>query len=449
MKTQARNLTEGNTVWLLCRFAFPILLGQILQNLYNSADAVVVGNFTGTTALAAISACGDMSRLLVGFFTGLSIGTGVLIARYYGAQEVQKMREVIHTALLFSFLLGTAMALAGVLCAGPLLRMTDCPPDVYPHALKYLRIYLVGVLFTAMYNVGAGILRAVGDSRTPLCYLALSCAVNIAADLLAVGWLKMGVTGAALATILSQFCSMVLLYRSLLMTGDVYRVRISELRIHPQLMLEITRLGIPAALQNSLNAVSQLFVQKYINEFDTYAIAGIGAAKKVDRFAGLVAVSVGNATTMFVSQNLGAQKPAQAVKSIRVSLVITIFFAACVSIPAFFFAPSLVRVFTDDGMAVGFGAGMIRVIMPMYFLQGVSHIYASAIRGFGHSRAIMSLNLFSLIAVKQAFLAVALSRSHDIRFIYWCYPLSWGVATVLNLLYYQFIIKRLLRRNLF
>ena len=447
MKAQARNLTQGNTALLLCQFALPILLGQILQSLYNSADAVVVGNFCGATALAAVSVCSDVSRLLVGFFTGLSIGTGVLIARCYGAREYQKMRDSIHTALLLSFLLGTAMAVLGVLCAGHLLQFTDCPADVYPQALEYLRIYLIGVLFTALYNVGAGILRAVGDSRTPLYYLAFTCIVNIAADLVAVWGLKLGVSGAAIATIISQLGSMLLLFRSLMRTEDVYRVKLSELRIHPHLMLEITRLGIPAALQNSLNAVSQLFVQKYINDFQTYAIAGIGAAKKIDRFAGLAATSIGNATTMFVSQNLGAKKPAQAVKSIHVSLAITICFSACVSIPSFFFAPSLVRIFTDQEAAIYFGTGMIRTMMPMYFLQGVSHIYASGIRGFGHSRAIMFLNLFSLIAVKQIFLAVSLSIRRDVRFIYWCYPLSWAVATILNLLYYQLVIKKQLRQG--
>lgn len=442
MRTKSVELTEGNIPKLLLKFAFPILLGQVFQNLYHSADSVVVGHFCGTAALAAVSTCSDISRLLTGFFAGFSIGTGVLIARFFGARDYRKLHDTIHTALTFSLILGTAMALVGVVCSPLLLRATDCPEEVYAQALQYLRIYLVGVLFTAIYNVGAGILRAVGDSKTPLYYLIISSLINIAVDLIAVAWLSMGVLGAALATIVSQFISMLLVFSSLTRTYDVHRVRLSELMIDRELLRSIINLGIPSALQNSLNALSDVFIQRYINGFQTCAIAGVGAAKRLDRFAALVAISVGNAETMFVSQNVGAHKEDRAVKCIHASLLITLIFSTCVSIPGYIFAPSLVKIFNDAPEVLIYGVGMMRVMMPAYFLQGLCHTYTCAIRGFGHARTTMVLNIFSLVIIKQIFLAVALNISHDIRFIYWCYPLSWAVASVINIVFFIFLVKR-------
>lgn len=442
IRTKSVELTEGNIPKLMLKFALPILLGQVFQNLYHSADSVVVGRFCGTHALAAVSACSDVSRLLTGFFAGLSIGTGVLIARFFGARDYKKLHDTIHTALLFSLILGAVMAMAGVLCSPLLLRATDCPEEVYVQALQYLRIYLVGVLFTAMYNVGAGILRAVGDAKTPLYYLILSSLINIVVDLLAVVWLDMGVTGASLATIVSQLFSMVLVFSTLMRTNDVHRVQLSQLMLDRELLGQIINLGIPTALQNSLNALSDVFIQKYINGFQASAIAGVGAAKRLDRFAGLVAISVGNAETMFVSQNVGAKKEDRAVRGIRASLVITLVFSTCISIPGYIFAPSLVKIFNEAPEVLRYGVGMMRVMMPLYCLQGLSHIYACAIRGFGHSRAIMLLNLFSLVAVKQLFLAAALGQVHDIRFIYWCYPLSWAVAAVINIAFFHVFVKK-------
>ncbi|MBP3539484.1 MAG: MATE family efflux transporter [Oscillospiraceae bacterium] len=447
IQTKSVELTEGSIPKLMLRFALPILLGQVFQNLYNSADSIVVGQFCGTHALAAVSACSAISRLLTGFFAGLSIGTGVLIARFFGAKDYKKLHDSIHTALLFAIILGTLMATLGVLCAPFLLRATDCPEEVYLPALQYLRIYLVGVLFTAMYNVGAGILRAVGDAKTPLYYLIISSVINIAVDLLAVAWLNMGVIGVALATVVSQLCSMLLVYATLMRTDDVHRVHLSHLMIDRKLLGQLIDLGIPTAIQNSLNALSDVFVQKYINGFQSAAIAGIGAAKRLDHFVALVALSVGNAETMFVSQNIGAQKTGRAIKGIYVSLAITLVFSTCVSIPGYIFAPSLVKIFNGSPEVLNYGVGMMRVMMPLYCLQGLSHIYACAIRGFGHSRTIMLLNLFSLVIVKQIFLAVALNLVHDVRSIYWCYPLSWAVASVLNIAFFFVFIKKRLPKQ--
>lgn len=441
MRTRTMDLTEGNITSLLCRFAIPILLGQVFQNLYNSVDAVVVGHFCGTTALAAVSACSDMSRLLTGFFTGLSNGTGILLARAFGAKDYKKLHDAIHTALLFSLLLGVFMAAAGILCSGLLLRLTDCPEDVFAQALQYLRVYLFGIFLTAMYNVGAGVLRAVGDSRTPLYYLIIASAVNTLTDLIAVIWLDMGVLGAAAATVISQMVSAVLVFQRLMRTREVYQVRLADAKIDRALLLDIINLGIPNAVQNSLNAVSSLFIQRYINGFQAFAIAGVGAAKKVDKFAGLVALSIGNATSMFVSQNIGAGQERRAVRSVHISLLMTLAFSACVSVPAYLCAPYLIKIFNNDPEVLFYGVGMIRVIMPLYCLQGISHIYTSAIRGFGHSRVIMLLNIFSLIIVKQIFLAVSMGISRDIRFVYWCYPLSWAVASILNVAYYRLFIR--------
>nr|WP_325302078.1 MATE family efflux transporter [uncultured Dysosmobacter sp.] len=441
MSAKAMDLTTGSIPATLFRFAFPILLSQVLQNLYNSADAVVVGRFCDTTALAAVSACSDMSRLLTGFFTGLSTGSGIMIARYYGAKDLSQLRKVIHTSLLFSILLGIFMAAAGILCAPWLLRITRCRADIFPQALHYLRIYLFGILFTSMYNVAASISRAVGDSRTPLLCLVASCITNILVDFIAVAWLGLGVIGAGLATVFSQLLSVTMVFFALFRTKDVHRISLQELHIHPQLLKEVIDLGLPAALQNSLTAISALFVQGYVNSFETYAIAGVGAARKIDKFAGLVALSIGNATTMYVSQNLGADKPRQAIRGMYVALAMTIGISVCISAPSFFFAPSLVGIFSEDPQTIAIGAAMVRTMMPLYFLQAFCTIHAHAIRGFRYSRTIMAINLFSFILVRQVFLAVAMNISHDIRFIYLCEPIGWAVASVLDILFFHFYVK--------
>ena len=290
MKKGSRDLTQGNIMKELILFALPIFAGQIFQNLYNSVDSIVVGRALGTTALAAVSASADISQLLTGFFVGFSTGGGVLVARYFGAKDQESLEKGMHTLITFGLLVGLTMATIGIIVAPRMLRLVRCPEDVFPEALAYLRIYLVGVLFTAMYNVGSRILQAVGDSQRPFYYLVITSVTNMILDVLFVVVFHWGVIGAALATIFSQGLSVFMVYTRMIRTDDVYKLHPTRLMHMDKGMLkEIATLGFPAAIQSSLISISNLFIQRYINAFGASAMAGIGAAKKIDRFVGMIA----------------------------------------------------------------------------------------------------------------------------------------------------------------
>ena len=278
-KKTSVDMTEGSIVRLLLAFAIPIICGEILQNLYNSFDAIIVGQFVSTEALAAVSASADISQLIVGFFTGLSTGAGVLFARYYGAKEYDKLHQAIHTGILLAVYIGLIMSIVGVGVTPWLLNLVDCPPDVFADAEAYLRIYLVGVFFTAIYNVGAGVLRAVGDSKRPLIYLCISSVLNVVLDIFLVTIIPLGVVGVAIATVVAGMVTFVLLILRMMKTTDVYKLVLKDLKVDKEMALQVFNLGIPAAIQSCLVSVSNLFVQRYINSFGSGAMAGVGAAK--------------------------------------------------------------------------------------------------------------------------------------------------------------------------
>ena len=260
MKKSSKDLTTGSITKNLLLFALPIFLGQLFQNLYSSVDSIVVGRALGKTALAAVSASADISMLLIGFFAGLSTGAGIVFARYFGAKDHDRLHTAIHTAVTFSLWIGATIAVLGFVFTPQLLRLVKCPEDVFVEAQKYLRIYLIGLLFTAFYNVGAGVLRAVGDSRTPFIYLVISSCVNIVLDVVLVVFIPLGVAGAALATIFSQFISVALVVRKMLVTEDVYRLVLKDLHIEKDMLREILKLGLPSAVQTCLIGLSNLFV---------------------------------------------------------------------------------------------------------------------------------------------------------------------------------------------
>lgn len=442
MKRSSTDLTQGNIVRLIIIFAFPILVGQIFQNLYNSVDAIVVGNYVGTTALAAVSSSADIAQLLVGFFTGLSTGCGVLFARYFGAKDYAKVHDSIHTALAFAMALGLSMAVLGIIFTPLLLNIVGCPQDVYAEASLYLRIYLAGILFTSIYNVGAGILRAVGDSKSPFYFLVIASCTNIILDLLFVAYLGMGVAGVAFATIISQLGSVSMVFYRLIKTDDVYKVTLSDLKVDKALLLEVIDLGLPAAVQSSLISVSNLFVQRYINGFGSSAMAGIGAAKKIDKFVGLTSQSIGLSVTTFVSQNHGAGKLRRAFDGIKCCMAINFVMIAALGIPVYFMADTFVRIFTSDAAAIGYGVSMIKIMMPLYIFQSLNALFSGATRGFGKSRNVMVLSILGMVVCRQIFLAVSMSIERTVTNVYYGYPIGWGFSALFVFLYYYFEIKK-------
>ena len=437
MKKGSRDLTQGNIVKELILFALPIFAGQVFQNLYNSVDSIVVGRALGTTSLAAVSSSADISQLLNGFFVGFSTGGGVLVARYFGAKDREGLEKALHTLVSLGMIVGLVMAMAGIALAPLLLRIVDCPDDVLPEALAYLRVYLIGVLFTAIYNVGSRILQAVGDSRRPFYYLVISSLTNIAMDILFVAVFRIGVVGAALATIISQGLSVILVYTRMLRTDDVYRLVPSKLmKMDPEMLRGIASLGFPAALQSSLISVSNLFVQRYINSFGSSAMAGIGAAKRIDRFVGMIAQSLGLATTTFVAQNVGAGKYSRAFRGIRTALAICAVYVATFGTLIYTNAEFFVSIFITKPEAVAYGVSMVHVMLPFYYFQSLNSIFANAVRGFGKSFVVMLCSILGMIGCRQVFLFFAMRSNYIVENVYFAYPFGWACAAVSVMIYY-------------
>ena len=402
----------------------------------------MVSRCVGLTALAAVTSCADISRLLVGFFTGLSVGSGVAFSRYFGSKDYENLHRAIHTALTFSAVMGLAMMALGVISAPLLLRLVDCPADVYPEALLYLRVYLVGVLFTSIYNVQSGVLRSVGDSRSPFLYLVAASFINIALDLLFVAVLGWGVAGVAVATILSQSGSVAMVTARMLRTTDVYRLEPRHLTIDVKLLLSILRLGIPSAIQTALISFSNLFVQRYVNGFGTQAMAGAGAGKKIDEYVSTLTVALGQSSTTYVSQCVGAGKYGRAYQGVRCVIAINFAVIVILAVPIYIFAQPISGLFTDDAGAIGFAVMMVRTLMPLYILQSFHQVLSNTVRGFGHSGAALVTTVAGLIVCRQIYLAAAMAIRHEVRLVFLSWPVGWAFSAAFAGVYYYFAIRR-------
>lgn len=422
-------------------FSLPILIGYLFQNLYNSVDSLVVGNFVGKSALAAVNACSPISNLLVGFFTGMSTGASVVFSRCFGAKNYEKLKESIHTTVLFAVLLGVTMAVIGILMSTFLLQVVDCPEDVFPEADAYLNVYIAGILFTAIYNIGAGILRAVGDSRNPFYALVAASITNIILDVVFVKLFAMGVLGVAFATIIAQALSVILVFGKLFHADERYRLDVRALKINKELLLEVIDLGLPAGLQTCMISISNMFVQRYINGFGSTAMAGVGVAQRLDKFASMPCQSVGLAMTTFVSQNVGAGKMERLSKGMKVCFLLCFASVAIIGIPLYYGSDVLVALFNREPEVIYYGVGMMKTIIPLYitmvFYQGLS----GALRGFGHSRAVMFLSLIGMIGARQLFLYISMQLHPVIDNVYYGYPLAWGITSIV-LITYLWILRK-------
>lgn len=443
-KSNNIDLTEGNITKRLLFFTLPILVGQLFQTLYNSVDSIVVGNFVGTDALAAVTASSTIANFLVGFFLGMATGASVLFSRCFGAREYHTLDEAIHTTVAFSTILGAVIAGLGIIFTPQLLQLVSCPENVFQDAQVYLRIYLVGVLFLSMYNVSAGVLRSIGDAQAPFYYLVLSSCMNIVLDILLVTVIKLGVAGVGIATVISQFVSVALSFRRMMQMDERYRFRTSKLKIDWGLLKKIINLGLPAGLQNSLTAFSNLYLQHYINSFSSAAIAGIGSAQKIDQFAGMPCQSIGLAMTTYIGQNMGAEQPERARKGVGISVAMVVIMVAVVGTPVFFFADKLMAIFGPDAEMISYGADMLRVIMPVYLVMGFQMLFSGIIRGYGYSKTAMVMAVGGMVVLRQIWLAITLTIEHNINFIYWGYPIGW-IAAVIPMLAFYFAVCRKLK----
>ena len=435
-KGNTLDMTQGSPLGLLIRFSIPMLIGNLFQQLYNTVDSIVVGNFVGKSALAAVGCTGPVINALVSVFIGLSTGSTVVIAQYFGAKDYEKLSQAVHTTILVTLATCVVLTAAGVLATPFMLRMMQTPEDVFDQAAEYLRIFFWGITGVHLYNSCAGILRAVGDSTRPL-YLLIFCTLtNTVLDVLFTGVLGMGIAGAAWATVISQFLSAILVLRLLLRTDAAYKVDLSRLKFNMPILGRILVIGIPSALQMGITSLSNVFVQSYVNRFASTVLAGWTAYNRVDSFAMLPMMSLSTSITTFVGQNLGAGNSDRARKAVRIGLVMGLITMTVLLTPLMLFAPQLTQLFNSDGEVVRYGTWFIRVISPFYLPFAVNQVFLGALRGAGDTRSSMVICLSSYVFFRQIYLFFSYRMGGGLPAVALGYPAGWVLCMVLLILYY-------------
>ena len=432
---QPRRMTEGSIAKSLLLFAVPLILGNLLQQLYNTADSIIVGNFVGANALAAVGSSGSPIYLLIGFSQGVAVGAGVVVAQYLGAKDRADTQLAVHTALAISVVMGLILTIGGVVCGRVLLEWMNTPAEVLEDAVTYIRIYFGGVLFSVVYNMIAGILNAAGNSRRSLVYLAYASLTNILLDLVFIVGLKMGVAGAAIATDISQLVSCLLSLRFLLRVEDDYRVRLRDIRLHGRMALRIIRVGLPTGIQNMVISFSNVLVQASVNSYGAAAMAGFAAYMKVDGFNILPVSSISMAATTFVGQNYGAGRLDRVRKSVWVTVALGVCYTLTTGALLLLGQDPIMRLFTTDETVIAFGCSAMRWFCPFYFLLSILHGLAGAVRGTGASVPPMVVLLVSLCLFRILWIQWILPLFGTYEGVMMVYPVSWALGAVLMILY--------------
>ena len=430
------DMTQGSIPRLLMSFAVPLIIGNLFQQLYNTVDSIVVGNFVSKQALAAVGCTGPIINALIGLFAGLATGAGVVISQYYGAKDDEKLHASVQTTVTLTLIMCVALTALGVTATPAMLRLMDTPEDVFVEAVEYLRIYFMGISGMLLYNIGAGILRAVGDSTRPLYFLIFSAVANTILDILFVKYLSMGIAGAAVATVASQCMSAILVMLLLSRAKAAYRVDPRHLRMTTCILKKICAIGIPSALQLAITAFSNIFVQSYINRFESSCMAGWTAYNKIDAVAMLPMMSLSMALTTFVGQNLGAGDYKRARSAPKYGLIMGFIMMVVVLTPLMIFAPQLTSLFNQEEEVIRFGAMFIRMISPFYLAFAINQVYLGALRGAGDTRTAMFITLGSFVVFRQIYLFVSYRLGGGITAIALGYPAGWVLCSLILLIYY-------------
>ncbi len=442
-KSTARDMTQGPILRQLVFFSFPLMLGNVFQLLYNMVDSIIVGNFVSKQALAAIGSTTVIVSMIVFFFSGFATGAGVVIGNNFGARNMDRLHDAVHTTVAATFIFSLLLTLLGTAAVRPMLVIMRTPEDVFRDAALYLRIYIGGISGLLIYNMGSGILRAVGDSIRPLGFLILTSVLNILLDLFFVIVLKLGIAGAAVATILSQFVSAVLILLLLTRTRDIYRLDWKELHIDFPILKKIFSIGMPTALQAVITSFSNIFVQGYINAFGSDVMAGWSCYNKLDHFIFLPMQSMSVASTTFVSQNAGAGNERRSRRGTFLAILITCLVIGVTAVVLTFFAPAAVRLFSPDEAVIRYGAMFIRTNAFFLIFNGIAQVLAGALRGRGDSRGPMVIMLFNFVVVRQIYLYwVTHFVANTPRLVGFGYPVGWVLCCVMELIYAWCHLKR-------
>ncbi len=433
---QGNSITEG-VIWKqLLIFFFPILIGTFFQQLYNTVDTIIVGQYVGKQALAAVGTTSTLINLLVGFFVGISSGATVIISQFFGGADWKNLSKAVHTSIALALGGGGIILVAGLLTARPALVLLGVPEEIMEDALLYLNVYYGGIIFCMVYNVGTGVLRAIGDSRMPLYVLIVCCLVNIVLDLLFVVAFRWGVLGVALATAISQGASALLVMLRLMLTHEPYRVELRRIRFDPGILRSVIRIGLPAGMQSVMYSLSNLLIQASINSFGTDAIASWAAIGKIDGFIWMVMGAFGISITTFVGQNFGAQKYARVKRSVKICLAMTLGTTIGLSVILLLFMEPLLRFFTGDAAVISLGQDFLRILAPSYFTFVFIEIFSGAIRGAGEALQPMLITTFGVCGLRILWILAAVPLNPTMQMVAMNYPVTWVTTAVVFTVYY-------------
>ena len=430
-------MTSGSIWKSMVLFAMPIFIGNLFQQMYNTVDSLIVGIYLGSEPLAAVSSSGSLIFMLVGFLSGVASGAGVVVARFFGAQDTRQVKLSVHTTVVFGFVMGVFLTIIGVWLSPVILRWMGTPESVMDNSVAYLRVYFMGSLFSVMYNVFVGILQAVGDSRHPLYYLIISSVVNLVLDIVFISFFHMGVEGAAWATVISQIISMALCLIQLLRTEDSYKITVKELKVDPRILKQIVSMGLPSGVQNSIIGFANVVVQSNVNAFGSMAMAGYGVAAKIEGFGFLPITAFAMALTTFVGQNLGAREYERTKKAATFGIVAAVLLAELIGIIVVVFATPIVSLFDSNPEVVQFGVEKSQVAGFFYCLLAFSHAVAAVLRGAGKAFISMMVMIVVWCGIRVSFLSIFVPLTHNIQFVYWVYPLTWGLSSLFFFFYYK------------
>ena len=435
-KIRENSITEG-VIWKqLLVFFFPILIGTFFQQLYNTVDTIIVGQYVGKEALAAVGTTGTLINLLVGFFVGVSSGATVIISQFFGGGDWKNLSKAVHTSIALALAGGGMILVLGILTARPSLALLGVPEEILEDALLYLNVYYSGILFCMIYNVGTGVLRAIGDSRMPLYVLIVCCLVNIVLDLLFVVAFHWGVLGVALATVVSQAVSALLIMLRLMLTQEAYRVELRLLRFDRGILRSVIRIGLPAGAQSVCYSLSNLVIQASINSFGTDAIASWAAIGKIDGFIWMVMGAFGISITTFVGQNFGARKYSRVKRSVMVCLAMTLGVTIGLSLVLLVFMEPLLRFFTGDTEVIAIGQSFLRILAPSYFTFVFIEIFSGAIRGAGEALQPMLITVFGVCGLRILWVLLAVPLHPTMQMVAMNYPVTWTATATVFTIYY-------------
>lgn len=437
MARRDSDMTEGN-IWMhMLRFSIPMAIGLLFQQLYNTVDTLVVGRFVGQQAQAAVGSTGPIINTVVGFCAGLATGASVVISQRYGAHDNEGLSRAVHTTVALTFLLSIITTAVGILIIPPMLNFMQTPADVMGESSCYLTIYFSGITGLLFYNLGSGILRAVGDSRRPLFFLILSALLNTVLDLLFVLGFGMGVDGVAYATVLAQILSALMILFTLSREKGNYGIRWGKVRIDRDSLRQILRIGLPSSIQSAITAFSNVFVQSYINYFGSACMAGYGVYGKIDAFALIPVQSISMSSTTFVGQNWGARQPQRAREGVRIATVMSIASTVALGAIVFVLARPLMGFFSPEAEVIDYGIQFIHIVTPFYIAICFNQIYAGALRGVGDATMPTVIMLISFVVFRQIYLAVTRALGAGFLAVALAYPVGWILCSTLLVIRYS------------